>query len=80
MLADPNDPVSHVASLIMRYLECNPQASDGYAGIREFWLGGYPMPRGSHVLDAALDRLTDSGVLTRIDLPGSGATFRLSRN
>jgi hypothetical protein len=70
------DPVSQVASEIVRYLEEHPDASDVFSGIRDFWLGGFPLPRSLQVLDEALDRLVEAGVLMRVPLPGGQAIYR----
>lgn len=74
-----DDPVLNVASHLVRYLKSNPEASDGLSGIRDFWLGGYPLPKDSRVLQAAVEQLMEAGVLVRIDLPGGEAIYRLSR-
>ncbi|SAL05082.1 hypothetical protein AWB81_07009 [Caballeronia arationis] len=71
------DPVIQVASEIVRYLEEHPDASDVSSGIRDFWLGGFPMPKGSWVLDEALDRLVSAGVLMQVLLPGGESIYRL---
>lgn len=73
------DPVIEVASEIVRYLEEHPDAADVTSGIRDFWLGGYPLPRASRVLDEALDRLVNAGVLMRITLPGGESIYRLTK-
>jgi hypothetical protein len=73
------DPVIQVASEIVRYLEEHPDAADVSSGIRDFWLGGYPLPRGSRALEEALDRLVDAGVLMRVTLPGGEVIYRLNK-
>jgi hypothetical protein len=78
MLMDrPVEPVIRVAAEIVRYLEEHPDASDVSSGIRDFWLGGYPLPKGAQVLDEALDRLVNAGVLSRVPLPGGEPIYRL---
>ena len=73
-----SDSVFQVASEIIRYLEKYPEASDGIAGIRDFWLGGIPLPKDSYVLDAALDQLVNAGVLKRVKLPGGESIYRFT--
>ena len=71
------DPAIQVASAIVRYLKEHPDASDVSTGIREFWLGGFPLPKEVQVLDEALDRLVNAGVLSRVPLPGGESIYRL---
>lgn len=70
------DPVVQVAFEIVRYLEEHPDASDVSSGIRDFWLGGFPLPKDARVLDEALVRLVNAGVLMRVTLPGGQAIYR----
>ncbi len=80
-MVDPNaDMVFRVASEIVRYLEEHPDASDGSAGIRDFWLGGIPLPKVSQVLDTALQNLVEAGVLMQVTLPGGESIFRLDKS
>jgi len=76
LVENRSDSVLQVASEIVRYLADHPDASDALPGIRDFWLGGFPLPKGSQVLDAALDRLVDTGVLTKVRLPGGESIYR----
>jgi hypothetical protein len=74
-----SDAVVEVTTQIMRYLADHPDASVGLPGIRDFWLGGFPQPGSSKVLDDALDRLVAAQVLNRVALPGGGSIYRLVR-
>lgn len=62
--------VDLACTLVQAYLRLHPKAADTTAGIALWWLGdagpGLPGP----VLDAALQRLADRGVLTSSVLPG----------
>lgn len=71
-----SDPVSVVASEIMRYLESHPDASDSLLGIRDWWLTRYPLQEGLGVLNEALERLVRAAVLERVSLPGGEYIFR----
>jgi hypothetical protein len=71
--------VTEVARQIRRYLEANPDASDGIDGIRDFWIGGYPIPKTDEVLLSALEELVTSGVLRPVSLPGGRVVYRAVR-
>lgn len=71
--------VTEVSRQIRRYLDAHPDASDGLDGIRDFWLGGYPVPKSDDVLLAALGELIAAGVLRPFSLPGGRVVYRAVR-
>lgn len=78
-VACSTDAVDQVSTRVVRYLEDHPDASDGRLGIRDFWLGGFPLPQDSEALDKALDALVDASVLMRVQLPGGETIYRLRK-
>ncbi|TPW17771.1 MAG: hypothetical protein FD130_530 [Halothiobacillaceae bacterium] len=56
--------VSGVAQEIERYLEAHPEAADSLEGIAMWWVSHQRIRAEIAVVQAALERLADSGVVT----------------
>jgi len=64
-----DDPVQAIAETIQEYLERSPDAADSAEGIRRWWLPAGLAQEPPEVIEEALDRLVDSGVIRRQPLP-----------
>ena len=61
---------------IERYLEDHPNASDTLSGVCDWWLASTGEPLGLDVVQAALDRLVDSGGIEARPVPGGSVIYR----
>ncbi|MBI3047678.1 MAG: hypothetical protein HYY76_05145 [Acidobacteria bacterium] len=63
---------------IERYLLAHPNASDTLQGVQDWWLAGLATTPSLEVVQAALDRLVDAGVVAGRPVPG-GIVYRRVR-
>lgn len=67
MSEDEADAIGNVASALQRYIAAHPTAADTVVGIQRWWLAPAmeePLP----LVELALDRLIEEGVMRRVEL------------
>ena len=67
--------IERIASAIERYLALHPNASDTIDGIHRWWLMDEPLAEDTTLIEPALTRLIERGVMIRRTLPGDAALF-----
>jgi hypothetical protein len=67
--------VQRIASTIERYVISRPNASDTIEGIRRWWLVDTSSEEDRGLLELALERLVDRGVMTKRALPDGKIVF-----
>jgi hypothetical protein len=81
-MGEPPDmqwPAAEMEDAVKQYLAEHPEAMDTIEGIAEWWLMRQQIRIEMEALISALNRLTDDGVLERID-SGGEARYRLKKN
>jgi len=67
--------IERIASAIERYVALHPNASDTIDGIHRWWLMNEPLAEDTTLVEPALTRLIERGVLMRRTLPGDTVLF-----
>jgi len=67
--------VREIAKIIERYVTEHPRAADTVEGIRSWWIAREEPDASLEVVQQALDRLTQSGRLSRTTLPDGTAIY-----
>jgi hypothetical protein len=76
-----SDAGGGVDETILRYLRDHPDAADTAAGIRQWWLPYEDEEFSAAVVQGALDRLVEQGLIARIDRQGMPSVYsRANRN
>lgn len=69
-----------VALKILRYLEQNPNAADTVEGILEWWLPQQSMSEEEKLVERALERLVEQGLILAVQPADARKHYRLNTN
>ncbi len=67
--------IDQIASAIERYVALHPNASDTIDGIHRWWLMHEPLAEDTTLIEPALTRLIERGIMMRRTLPGDTVLF-----
>lgn len=70
--------MNEITDAIRRYIAQHPNASDGVAGVQRWWLSDTDVGASFEMIEEALDRLAERGVMVKHRLP-DGRTIYSAR-
>ncbi|CAN5818258.1 hypothetical protein BH11GEM2_BH11GEM2_26340 [soil metagenome] len=79
MSENEGDTIDPVVRALRRYIAAHPGAADTVVGIQRWWLApavDEPMP----LVELALDRLIEEGVMRRVDMQDGSAIYSAARH
>jgi hypothetical protein len=72
---DRDARIEWVAATVEHYVTAHPNASDTLAGIHRWWLVNISFEEDTALLEAAVERLVERGVMTRRPLADGTVVF-----
>jgi hypothetical protein len=76
---DSTARIDAVCEAIRAHLKKRPRAADTAKGIGDYWVPAELQHNEPHIVEAALQRLVDEGVLVATTLPDGGVVYRIDR-
>ena len=75
-----SDEVEKVAKEIESYLVSNPNAADSLNGITNWWIAKQRITENMDLVENAVERLVDSGVIRRNEDEPDNVIYSLNKN
>ena len=79
MSEDDEDAIASIAEVIRRYFATRPAAADSVAGIQRWWLPTALHEEPLPLVELALDRLIEEGIVRRVTMEDGSVIYSSRR-